>query len=1117
MKYYLIFVLGCLISIVNVYGQPGCPQIDAGADVILPCTQSCATLTANPIPSGQSNIYKIDQIPYNPFSFTGGTPIFVGQDDIWSDVISLPFTFCFFDNSYNEIIVGANGLISFDVSLANLYCEWFLDPNDQLPTPNLYTNTIMGPYQDIDPSLGGSINYQIIGSHPCRIFVVSYDVPMYESGSFLSTCFGQEAKQQIVIYETTNIIEVYIDLKEACPDGGFFSGWNDGLAVLGIQNAAGTLAYPVPGRNNTVWTANNEGWRWTPDGNPIYTVNWFEDGVSIGSGNSITVCPTSDKTYVAEATYLPCAGGTPVIVLDTLDVDVTGMTVSIDSTRNISCFGQNNGYVEASIADGIPPVTYSWIGSGNNNLFQDNLSAGTYIFTASDAGGCTRTDTVIISEPSQLSVNVPDTVVNICSGTTTGTITAFPQGGSMPYNYSWNTNPVQNTQTATGIPPGSYAVLVTDSAGCTATSSGSMSINFITNNLSLAIDTLLNVRCFDLEDGRIAVSPVNGIAPYTYNWNTNPQQSGATVTNLDAGTYTVTITDGRSCSFIDSFTITEPSELNVSIDSFSNVSCFALNDGYAEALISGGTNPYTTVWNTNPPQFTTSISNLLPGTYNIVVLDSNQCIAIDSVTITEPDSLFANIIGSQDASCYSYTDGSATVSASGGVPSYTYSWNSNPPQNNSTASNIGAGTYRVTVTDASGCFVIDSVDINQPGQVEVIIDSIFELKCFGDSTGGAVVSISGGNQPYTYSWSTNPNQTTNILSDVVAGNYELTVSDFSQCITVTSVLIEEPSRIEINPIVDSVLCKGDSNGAISLNVSGGTPDYNYFWSDSTLSGNIVNQLSSGNYSVTITDSNDCTDNVNIILEEPTLLNVSFSEADISCFDYNDGSIAITSTGGAGSYSYEWSNNVSQFATAEGLSPGNYTITVSDINGCDTIINAELNQPEPITTDLPDTFWVHYGNSVVLDNTISGGIGNLNFDWNPGDWLNCFDCQSPTSTPDFDIYYTYTVTDENECFVEAATTVLVKIDKNIYIPNIFSPNGDGLNDDFEIFARDFKNFEVNIFNRWGELVFTSSEIDIRWDGTFKGKTLPPDVFVYQVKIGYPDGVEAFRKGSLTLMR
>jgi len=371
---------------------PGCPSIDVGPGQELNCATACTQLQADVTETGLTTSYEVGSIPYNPpYPFTGGTPLFIGQDDIYSGLINLPFNFCFYGTMYSQAVVGANGLVSFNAGYANAFCPWAF--NQAVPNAALPLNAIFGAYHDIDPSQGGEINYAILGEAPCRTFVVNFnEIPHFSCNcGFFSTC--RITTQQIVIYETTNIIDVYIDQKETC------TGWNNGNAVIGIQNATGTAGITPPGRNTGPWSASNEAWRFTPNGPPNYVINWYdEQNTLIGSGASIEVCPQQSTTYTGEVIYQHCDGST-VIETDEVTVEIADSFTLNEVFTDESCPGACDGSIEITTNDGLPPFVFD-IGNGPepNGSFGD-LCAGDYTITVTDANECVSVAQITIDSP----------------------------------------------------------------------------------------------------------------------------------------------------------------------------------------------------------------------------------------------------------------------------------------------------------------------------------------------------------------------------------------------------------------------------------------------------------------------------------------------------------------------------------------------------------------------------------------------------------------------------------------------------------------------------------------------------------------------------------------------
>ncbi|MBL4662753.1 MAG: T9SS type A sorting domain-containing protein [Flavobacteriaceae bacterium] len=314
---WMNFLVVCLFFIgFNAMAQgPGCPNIDAGDDVEIGCDDDCAQLTATYLQTGQTTNYTVTGIsPNSPFPTTGGTSVSVNIDDRWSDAINLPFDFCFYGQNYSQMLVGSNGVVTFDLNsnTPDGFCEYSF--SDTLPNSNLFLATIFGPYMDIDPSVQGSgtINWRVLGTAPCRTMVVSYpSIPYFRCNELSMTT-------QIVLYETTNVVEVYLDGRSDDCDN-----WNDGNAVLGIQNQNGTAAVVAPGRNTGNWASNGEAWRFTPSGAPNVDITWYDgNGNVVGNEPTITVCPDEPgETYRVVANYTDCDGNV-ISVNDAVNVTV---------------------------------------------------------------------------------------------------------------------------------------------------------------------------------------------------------------------------------------------------------------------------------------------------------------------------------------------------------------------------------------------------------------------------------------------------------------------------------------------------------------------------------------------------------------------------------------------------------------------------------------------------------------------------------------------------------------------------------------------------------------------------------------------------------------------------
>ena len=495
-----------------------------------------------------------------------------------------------------------------------------------------------------------------------------------------------------------------------------------------------------------------------------------------------------------------------------------------------------------------------------------------------------------------------------CFGGTNGSATVTPGGGAVaPFTYSWNTVPVQTTQTATNLSAGTYTCTVTDANGCVSTATVT-----ITNPVAMTAPiTSTNVTCNGGTNGSATVNPTGSTGPYTYSWNTVPVQTTQTATNLPAGTYTVTVTSALGCTKTNTVTITQPTPITVTTTTVS-ATCSLLN-GSATANPSGGVGPYTYSWNTVPVQTTQTATGLGAGTYTVTVTGVGGCTATATAIVSTTGSITATATGT-NVSCNGGNNGSVTATGVGGG-TYTYLWSNG--QTTQTAVNLVAGTYTVTVT-SSGCTATATVTITQPPLLATTSTQT-NVTCFGGNNGSATVTPAGGTGPYTYSWNTVPVQTTPTATGLVAGTYTCTVTDFKGCVKTQTVTITQPTQITSTTSSTISTC-GLANGSASVNPSGGVSPYTYLWSNGGTTQTITNLLP-GVYTVTITGVGGCTATNTVTVTSPGTPSISISSfTNVSCFGGNNGSANTTLTSGVGPFTYLWSNGQTT-SNATGLVAG----------------------------------------------------------------------------------------------------------------------------------------------------------------------------------------------------
>ena len=707
-------------------------------------------------------------------------------------------------------------------------------------------------------------------------------------------------------------------------------------------------------------------------------------------------------------------------------VDDDGPVASVTAV-NVSCSTGTNGSVDLTVTDGTPGYTYLW-SNGATTEDLSGLTVGTYNVVVTDANGCKGAATINITEPFPLTLDQTHTNIN-CYGGTTGSINLIVSGGTGSYNYTWTKNGSpygSNVQDLSGLSSGTYSVTVTDGNSCSANLSVTLTqpIEALT-----ATATPNHVSCFGNSDGFVTLNIVGGTAPYSYNW-TGPGTFTATTKNISglaAGTYSVTITDHNGCQFtVNSVTIAQPDMLSLS-GSQINVKCFGGSDGEIDLSVSGGTSSYTYSWSNGATS--QDINGLVAGTYTVTVFDAHGCSAEKSFNVTQPTILTAFAVAAS-ADCSGTSTGSVTLTVGGGTTEYTYLWSNGATAQNLT--DVPAGTYSVTVTDANGCTAQASATVTQPSQI-VISAIVTNSVCYSGTTGAINITVTGGAGSYTFDWDdigtagefTDTEDRTNLS----AGNYAVTVKDNNGCTSTATYTITQPAEIFLTAIPSNISCFGGSDGSINLTVSGGKAPYSYLWS-STATTEDLTGLSAGTYSVTVKDANFCEKILtNITISAPTQLTLATSVVKaVNCLGGNNGSATATPTGGTAPYTYLWSNG-STAQTPANFSAGTYSVIVTDSKGCNASGNITITEPatemELYYTTLSSS---SCGNSTgSIDLTVVNGTGPYTYTWSPSQG----NIQDPTGLAEGT--YSVTVTDALGCtanlsvVVEKAPTLVVNLE------------------------------------------------------------------------------------------
>jgi gliding motility-associated-like protein len=487
-----------------------------------------------------------------------------------------------------------------------------------------------------------------------------------------------------------------------------------------------------------------------------------------------------------------------------------------------------------------------------------------------------------------------------------------------------------------------------------------------------------------------------------------------------------------------------------------------------------------------------------------------------STTINEPAPL-ALSVNATPPQCNGGNNGSISVNVSGGTLPNTYLWSTGSTINN--ISGLTEGIYTVVITDLNGCVLQENIPLVANNNPELSLTKT-DVLCGGDNTGSIDVSVVSGTAPYAFLW--NNGSAMQNLNNISAGNYRVTVTDANGCVDSASIEINEPIPTQLQVITLDNLCYGNNNGIAFAVINGGIPPYTYNWSAPISSAtDVASGLFSGNYSVTVADNNNCEEIATFTINQPdSIALIASGIINTSCYYSADGSVVLAANGGNSPYEYSVSNNIYQNGNSfSGLAPGDYTAIVLDVNGCSATTTFTIEAPEAIDVVLPPAIIVFAGSTTALTPEVTGADTALvSFSWSPATYLNCTDCATPLTTPREEITYTVTATDAAGCSDTASILVFVRDDFELHMPNIFSPNGDGVNDfygpvDFGAIIR----LEFRIFNRWGAEVFYSNNPQQPWDGNFKSQPASEGVYVYTIMGTFLNNETFKKKGSFTLVR
>ncbi len=767
---------------------------------------------------------------------------------------------------------------------------------------------------------------------------------------------------------------------------------------------------------------------------PVFNFNWNLNGVAPGSYTFYLTftddgCPLASKQTIAYTVQiLPRPAMTFTLLEPATCVRKAKFTITPVGTDPPYTF---NAYLGTAP---VPTLTVN----GITATITDSLAAGSYTFRITGAGGCYRDTTI------NFVVNV-DIVPQVtwtqpwCPNGNTGTITVAATGANTPFQYAINSLPYSSATTYAGLSAGTHIVHVKDVQGCIKDTS-------ITITNPPAIQLGLSVKkpvCSPVSNGQVSITPVNGTAPYQYALNAGSYGAGNTFTGLGPGVYVLHVKDAHDCTKDTTITLVDSLTMQLTA-SVTPALCFGNANGAVTLTPSGTTAPYSFAMGVGAFGTSGTFTNLAAGTYVFHIRDQNLCLKDTTLVIQQPAPLAFNLALTH-VPCFGTNGGAVIVNAQGGTPVYQYAVDLNPFQAGNALNGLNAGTHVIHLKDNNGCTKDSSITLTQPAApVSIAGIAITNPTCEGFTDGHVTIAVTGGTAPYTYALGNNNYGSSATFGQLAEGSYIFKIKDNNGCTKDTIITLTGFPHILIDGVtLKEPSCFGLSDGALTIEASGGLPPFNYQLGTSGNWGtaNLFDNRKAGAYTLRIKDAHECIKDTLVVLGQPDKLVLDTLTVGNDCNGIDDGGlIEVIASGGTAPYDYSWKHDASLgTARITGLVNGRYYVTVSDAHHC--------------------------ADSIAVD-----------------------------------ILY-------NNCCTP-------------YIPNAFTPNGDGRNDVYRVeYKGDMDLKEMYIYNRYGQRIFSSSNVSKVWDGTFNGQVSDAGTYFYYIRIlcGNVRKKELIFKGDVTLIR
>jgi gliding motility-associated-like protein len=855
-----------------------------------------------------------------------------------------------------------------------------------------------------------------------------------------------------------------------------------------------------------------------------------------------------------------CSFDTTFIISSPPALNINSTVTAFASGTNISCFGVSDGNIGVQMTGGSGTYNYEWSTTNGSGLqtgqsSQSALAAGGYSLIVTDSNHCEASETFNIVGPSQL--NVQFNVSNVtCFGENNGTIDIVTNGGAGNNSFFWSTangsGIVLTQEDQSNLTPGSYNLLIEDAQGCsfdtTFIISSPSALNI--NSTVAAFASGTNISCFGVNDGNIGIQMTGGSGTYNYAWSTTNgsglQTGQSSQSALAAGVYSLIVTDSNNCEASETFDLVGPSQLNVQFN-VSNTTCFGADNGTIDIVTNGGAGISSFFWSTaNGSGIVLTQedqSNLTPGSYNLLIEDAQGCSFDTTFIISTPPALNINstvtaFASGTNISCFGVSDGNIGVQMTGGSGTYNYEWSttngSGLQTGQSSQSALAAGGYSLIVTDSNHCEASETFNLVGPSQLNVQFNvseyaSGDNIACFGSNNGWIEAEVDSNTVNCSFNWSTANGQglvnTIQNQNNLTAGTYFLTVTDLYGCSIHDSIVLNAPEELTLDLTILSnyygqqVSCEGSEDGIINVSASGGTPGYSFNWNNTqATTQEVFSSAKNGENTVVLQDLNGCEISSSIILTANPMPQLNPSPRIDACIGEN---VTINSNILENEYCvWQLSNGMTIFDNQSAVinlpNAGcvDASFMVTNEFGCkDSVFyeNYICIHAIPVASFITNHTEINE-NDVNFTNNSDGAT---EFEWFFGDGassteMNPFHYYDAADPVQGNYEVTLFAYNDYGCYDSTSQEITIKDDLLIFVPNSFTPNGDEFNNTFKpVYGSSFTlvEYDLLIYNRWGEIVFQSMDISFGWDGTIKGQIAPEGVYIWKLNIKTDDRIIA----------